>query len=110
VAVVEARQAQPSERGEEGMMMGMHCGGGGRGVAPFYRVGEEVEGRGGGRPARQVLTPPISKVLKGGGGDSMGSRLDEGRGRVGAVAWLLGVHQRGAAHNGGGRSNRWRWC
>jgi hypothetical protein len=38
--VVGARQAQPSERGEEGMMRGMHCGGGGRGVAPFYRVGE----------------------------------------------------------------------
>jgi hypothetical protein len=27
-------------------MRGMHCGGGGRGVAPFYRVGEV--GRGGG--------------------------------------------------------------
>jgi hypothetical protein len=39
-AVVGARRAQPSERGEEGMMMGMSCGGGGRGVAPFYRVGE----------------------------------------------------------------------
>jgi hypothetical protein len=27
-------------RGEEGMTMGMDCGGGGQGVAPFYRVGE----------------------------------------------------------------------
>jgi hypothetical protein len=39
-AVVGARRARPSERGEEGMKMGMSCGGGGRGVAPFYRVGE----------------------------------------------------------------------
>jgi hypothetical protein len=38
--VVGARWAWPSERGEEGMMMGTSCGGGGRGVAPFYRVGE----------------------------------------------------------------------
>jgi hypothetical protein len=42
-AVVRARRARPSKRGEEGMMMGMSCGGGGRGVAPFYRVG--VAGR-----------------------------------------------------------------
>jgi hypothetical protein len=34
--------------------MGMSCGGGGRGVAPFYRVGEAVEGSGGGRPVRWV--------------------------------------------------------
>jgi hypothetical protein len=38
--VVRARQARPSEQGEEGMMMGRSCGGGGRGVAPFYRAGE----------------------------------------------------------------------
>jgi hypothetical protein len=31
---------RPSERGEEGMTMGMSCGGGGHCVAPFYRVGE----------------------------------------------------------------------
>jgi hypothetical protein len=42
--VVRARRALPSERGVEGMKMGMSCGGGGRGVAPFYRVGE-VAGR-----------------------------------------------------------------
>jgi hypothetical protein len=29
VAVVEARWARPSKQGEEGMMMGMICGGGG---------------------------------------------------------------------------------
>jgi hypothetical protein len=103
--VVGARQAQPSERGEEGMMRGMHCGGGGRGVAPFYRVGERRW-----RPVRWVLTPPVSKVLKRGGGDSTGSWLDEGRGRGGAMAWLLVANRRGAAHNGGGRSNGWRWC
>jgi hypothetical protein len=67
--VVRARQAQPSERGEEGMIRGIHCGGGGRGVAPFYRVREEVEGSGGSRPVRWVLTPPVSKVLKRGGFD-----------------------------------------
>jgi hypothetical protein len=39
-AVVGARQALPFERGVEGMKMGTSCGGGGRGVAPFYRVGE----------------------------------------------------------------------
>jgi hypothetical protein len=38
--VVRARRVQPSERGEEGMMMGTSCGGGGWGVAPFYKVGE----------------------------------------------------------------------
>jgi hypothetical protein len=43
-AVVGGRRAQPSKRGEEGMMMGTSCGGGGRGVVPFYRVGE-VAGR-----------------------------------------------------------------
>jgi hypothetical protein len=48
-------------------MMGMSCGGGSRGVAPFYRVREAVEGSGGGRPSRWVLTPPVLKVLKGGG-------------------------------------------
>jgi hypothetical protein len=109
VAEVGARWARPSEQGEEGMMMGMSCGGGGRGVAPFYRVGEAMEGIGGGQSVRWVLTPPVSKVLKGGGGDSRGSRLDEGKGRGGAAARLLVVHQRGATHNGGGRSNRqWR--
>jgi hypothetical protein len=90
--------------------MGMSCGGGSRGVAPFYRVGEAVEGRGGGRPVRWVLTPPVLKVSKGGGGDSMGSRLDEGRGRGGAAARLLVVQRRGATHNGGGRSNGRRRC
>jgi hypothetical protein len=39
-AVVGARRALPSERGVEGMKMGMSCGGGGRGVASFYKVGE----------------------------------------------------------------------
>jgi hypothetical protein len=39
-AVVRARRARPSKRGEEGMKMGTSCGGGGRGVVPFYRVGE----------------------------------------------------------------------
>jgi hypothetical protein len=39
-AVVGARRVRPSERGEEGMTMGTSCGGGGWGVAPFYRVGE----------------------------------------------------------------------
>jgi hypothetical protein len=39
-AVVGARWALPSERGVEGIKMGMSCGGGGQGVAPFYRVGE----------------------------------------------------------------------
>jgi hypothetical protein len=39
-AVVRARWAWPSERGEEGMMIGTSCGGGIQGVAPFYRVGE----------------------------------------------------------------------
>jgi hypothetical protein len=68
--------------------MGMSCGGGSRGVAPFYRVGEAVEGRGGGRPVRWVLTPPVLKVSKGGGGDSMGSRLDEGRRIFRAVCGL----------------------
>jgi hypothetical protein len=63
-------------------MMGTSCGGGSRGVAPFYRVREAVEGSGGGRPSRWVLTPPVLKVLKGGGGDSMESRHDEGRGRA----------------------------
>jgi hypothetical protein len=51
-AVVGARRARPSELGEEGMMRGMHCGGGGRGVAPFYRVGDAV--RCGERPATEV--------------------------------------------------------
>jgi hypothetical protein len=41
--VVGTRRARPSEQGEEGMTMGTSCGGGGRGVAPFYRVG--VAGR-----------------------------------------------------------------
>jgi hypothetical protein len=41
-------------------------------------------------------------------GGEMGSRLDEGRGRGGAAAWLLVVHRSGVAHNGGGQSNR-RW-
>jgi hypothetical protein len=44
-------------------------------------------------------------ALRGGGGDSTGSWLDEGRGRGGAMTLLLAVHRRGAAHNGGGRSN-----
>jgi hypothetical protein len=39
-AVVGARPAWRSVRGEEGMMMGTSCGGGSRGVAPFYRVRE----------------------------------------------------------------------
>jgi hypothetical protein len=39
-AMVGARWAWPSKRGEEGMMMGTSCGGGGRGVVPFYRVRE----------------------------------------------------------------------
>jgi hypothetical protein len=73
--VVEAQQAQPSERGEERMMRRMHCGGGGRGVAPFYRVGVEVEGSGGDRAARWVLTPPVLKVLKGGEGIRRGVGL-----------------------------------
>jgi hypothetical protein len=38
--VVGARRAWLSKRGEEGMMMGTSCGGGGQGVVPFYRVGE----------------------------------------------------------------------
>jgi hypothetical protein len=38
--VVGAQWAWPSERGEEGMIMGKSCGGGGQDVAPFYRVGE----------------------------------------------------------------------
>jgi hypothetical protein len=38
--VVGARRALPSKLGEEGMKMGMSCGGGGRGVAAIYRVGE----------------------------------------------------------------------
>jgi hypothetical protein len=105
VAVVEARWARPFEQGEDGMTMGTSCGGGGRGVVPFYRVGEVVEGSGGGRPMRWVLTPPVSKVLKGGVGDSTGSRLDEGRGRGGSAARLLMVHRRGAGHNGGDRTN-----
>jgi hypothetical protein len=41
--VVGTRWARPSEQGEEGMTMGTSCGGGGWGVAPFYRVG--VAGR-----------------------------------------------------------------
>jgi hypothetical protein len=73
---------------------GTSCGGGSRGVAPFYRVGEVVEGSGGGQPVRWVLTPPVLKVLKAGGGDSTGSRLDEGRGRGGSVAQLLVERQR----------------
>jgi hypothetical protein len=100
--VVRARRAWPSEQGEEGMTMGMSCGSGGRGVAPFYWVGEAVEGSGGGRPVRWVLTPTVSKLLKGGGRDSTGSHLDEGRGRGGAAAQLLMVHRRGTAHNSGG--------
>jgi hypothetical protein len=75
-------------------MMGTSCGGGGQGVAPFYRVREAVEGNGGGQAARWVLTPSFSKVLKRGGGNSTGSWLDEGRGRGGAVARLLMVHRR----------------
>jgi hypothetical protein len=67
-AVVGARRAWPSKRGEEGMTMGMRCGGRGWGVVPFYMVGEAVEGSRGGRPVRWVLTPLVSKVLKGGGG------------------------------------------
>jgi hypothetical protein len=43
VVVVRARLARPSERGEEAMTMGTSCGGGGRGVAPFYRVGEVAD-------------------------------------------------------------------
>jgi hypothetical protein len=62
--VVGARQTRPSDRGEEGMTIGMSCEGGSRGVAPFYRVGEVVEGSGVGRPARWVLTPLVLKVLK----------------------------------------------
>jgi hypothetical protein len=46
---------------------------------------------------RWVLTPTVSKLLKGGGRDSTGSHLDEGRGRGGAAAQLLMVHRRGAA-------------
>jgi hypothetical protein len=38
--VVVARRAWFSERGEEGMTLRTSCGGGGRGVAPFYRVRE----------------------------------------------------------------------
>jgi hypothetical protein len=43
-AVVGARRVLPSERGVEGMKMGTSCGGGDRGVAPFYWV-REVAGR-----------------------------------------------------------------
>jgi hypothetical protein len=32
-----------------------------RGVAPFYRVGEAVEGSGGGRPARWVLKTSVTR-------------------------------------------------
>jgi hypothetical protein len=45
-------------------MTEMSCGGGGWGVAPFYRVGEAVEGSEGSRPVRWVLTPLVSKVFK----------------------------------------------
>jgi hypothetical protein len=45
------------------MTIGTSCGGGGRGVAPFYRVGVAVKGSGGGQPVRWVLTPPVSKVF-----------------------------------------------
>jgi hypothetical protein len=62
--VFGARRARPSEQGEEGMMTEMSCGGGGWGVAPFYRVGEAVEGSEGSRPVRWVLTPLVSKVFK----------------------------------------------
>jgi hypothetical protein len=43
-AVVRARRARPSERGAEGMTMGMSYGGGGRGVALFYRLGRRWRG------------------------------------------------------------------
>jgi hypothetical protein len=64
--VVGDRRARPSERGEEGMMRGMLCGGGGRGVAPFYRVGKV--GRGGG----------VVRGIVGGGGALSRHRLLEG--------------------------------
>jgi hypothetical protein len=64
--VVGARRAQPFERGEEGMMRGMRCGGGGRSVAPFYRVREV--GRGGG----------AVQETAGGGGALSRHRLLEG--------------------------------
>jgi hypothetical protein len=67
--VVEAQRARPSERGEDGMMMGTSCGGGGRGVAPFYRVGEV---------ASQVVMAAVV-CFQGGG------RLQKGRRRGGGA-------------------------
>jgi hypothetical protein len=76
-------------------------------LRPFIGSGRQW-GSGGGRSVRWVLTLPVLMVLKGGGGDSMGSRLDEEWGRGGATSQLLVVHPRGAALNGGGRSDgRW---
>jgi hypothetical protein len=71
-AVVGAQRARPSERGEEGMMMGTSCGGGGWGIAPFYRV-EEV--------ADQVVMAVVVR-FQGGGRLRMGRRcrLREGKG------------------------------
>jgi hypothetical protein len=96
-------------------MRRMRCGGGGRGVAPFYRVGVVVEGSGGDRPARWVLTPPVLKVLKGGEGIRRGVGLMREGG--GTVQWLgFSWCTRGARHTpavagrtgGGGASDRRR--
>jgi hypothetical protein len=46
-------------------MMRTGCGGGDRGVAPFYRVREAVEGSGGGLPVRWVLIPIVFEGVKG---------------------------------------------
>jgi hypothetical protein len=83
---------------------------------PFIGSGRRWRGvSGGGQPVRWVLTPPVLKVLKAGGGDSTGSRLDEGRGRGGAVAQLLVERQRARCimaeagrMGGGGASDRRR--
>jgi hypothetical protein len=69
-AMVGARRAQPTEQGEEGMMMGMSCGGGGQGVAPFYGVGEV---------ASWVVMAAVVRV-QGGGRLRMGKRRGGGAG------------------------------
>jgi hypothetical protein len=80
-AVVGARRALPSERGVEGMKMGMSCGGGGRGVASFYRVGEVA--------GRVVMAAVVCfQVVAGYGGEakSWRRRLREGKGGGGREA------------------------
>jgi hypothetical protein len=82
--------------------MGTSSGGRGRGVAPFYRVREAVEGSGCDRPARWVLTPPVLKVLKRGGGEEQ---------QLG-FSWCTGGERHTAAAagqmGGGGASDRRR--